>query len=264
MSGNAPAGWYAAGGTGSEMRWWDGSRWTEHVAAPGSVLDRNAFEASRTWGQPWYALTDLAGTPIGDAYEVHTGPQQMVPTPMVNGRWVEQPGSSGGLEAVIRDTRQAHLLSAVRQGSEQVVTVYGPDRTALGTVSETTGASQPAVDVTVGSVAAYRIATRDGRGRSGGAPVFGIQRAGGAEIGTLTFRRVIDRAAPAGIRFGLAISLTEPQPPPAAARSEGCRWRSPCCSCPRWGWTWPAQVRTCPAWGRLRWEGLRARCSRAC
>lgn len=219
---NALAGWYTVGGGSSELRWWDGTRWTEHVAEPGSVLDCVAFEANKTWGQPWYTLTGSAGKTLGDAYEVQTGTQQMVPTPMVAGQWVQPPTSSAALEAVIRDARQAHLLSAVRMGSEPLVTIYGPDRTALGTVSHTADASQ-AVDVTLGSIPAYRIVMAERGGRSGGAPRFSIQRTDGAEVGALTFRRVMDRgpggpaaAMHSGIQLGLAISMTEPQPPPAA------------------------------------------------
>jgi hypothetical protein len=219
MAGSAPQGWYPAAGGSTGLRWWNGTSWTDYTAVPGSVLDRGSFEASRTRGQAWYSLTDPAGTTLGDAYEVQTGPQQLVPVPMEAGRWAEPPAAFASLEAVIRDTRQAHLLSAVRLAPEPVVTVYGPDRTTLGTISHTAEASRPGIDVTLGSALAYRIVSPDRGERPRGASRFGIQRADGAEVGSLTLRRVVDRqpgGPTPGLRFVLAISVTEPQRPPAS------------------------------------------------
>jgi Protein of unknown function (DUF2510) len=213
----AMAGWYPPGDGSSGLRWWDGTSWTDSVAAPGSVLDRAAYEAGHTWGDAWYSLTDRSGASLGDAYEVQTGQQRMVPAPMVNGRWVEPAAAAASLEAVVRDTRQAHLLSVVRAGAEQSVTVYGPDRTVLGTISR----SSDGIDVSVGQAAAYRIAPSGGAGRSDGATRFSVRRADGAEAGGMTLRYGMDRApgpgTRPGLRFVLDVEMIEAQPPPASA-----------------------------------------------
>jgi hypothetical protein len=190
MSGNAPPGWYPAGDGSSELRWWDGSRWTDFLAAPRPVLDQDAFEARRTWGEAWYSLTDPAGKSIGDAYEVQTGAQQTVTVPMESARPAGPLQPFTSLEAVIRDTRQAHLLSAVRLSSDRSVSICGPDRTPLGTISHAGDASQMEVQATVGSMPAYRIVPGDRVKGTAGSPRFSIQRSDGVEVGSLTLRRI--------------------------------------------------------------------------
>src|SRR5215472_9741126 len=210
MPENAPPGWYSAGGSPGP-RWWDGTRWTEHVAAPGSVLDCDAFEAGRTWGQAAYSLSDPAGNSVGDAYELQADRQS------------EQSASVlSGLEVVIRDTRQAHLLSAVRIGVEPSVSICGPDHTTLGTISYAAESSRRTIAVTLGERSAFRIVPpvrASSRSREG--VRFDVESSDGAEVGSVTLRRIVEPppAGPAADgrrlpRFGMAISVTAPQPPP--------------------------------------------------
>ncbi len=64
----APAGWYPDTG-GSQLRWWDGSAWTDHVAPVPSAdaVPAPAFPAERrrVYSHDMLYVTDAAGTKVG-------------------------------------------------------------------------------------------------------------------------------------------------------------------------------------------------------
>jgi hypothetical protein len=151
-------------------RWWDGTRWTKDVAAPGSVMDRDAFEARRTWGQADYLLSDPAGNTLGDAYELPTSRQSE-----------QSPSVLTGIEVMIRDTRQAQILSAVRTGAEPCVSICGPGHTTLGTISYGDEGSQRTIAVTLGERRAFRIGRPTGRA-AGPAREFGSESSVGTAL----------------------------------------------------------------------------------
>lgn len=65
--GTAPAGWYSDGGT--QLRWWDGSVWTDHVAPvpPADPVPAVEFvaERKRIYSNDMLYVTDAAGTKVG-------------------------------------------------------------------------------------------------------------------------------------------------------------------------------------------------------
>ncbi|MEA2184780.1 MAG: hypothetical protein QOF69_3965 [Solirubrobacteraceae bacterium] len=56
-----PPGWYPDPGGSGGTRWWDGSRWTEQVAAPGAAAPQ---PVRRRYEQRWWHLPLLVGLAV--------------------------------------------------------------------------------------------------------------------------------------------------------------------------------------------------------
>ena len=59
-----PPGWYPDPGGAGGQRWWDGTRWTEHVSAPGVARPVPANPVRRRYEQKWWHIPLLVGLAV--------------------------------------------------------------------------------------------------------------------------------------------------------------------------------------------------------
>jgi hypothetical protein len=59
-----PPGWHPDPGGSGGQRWWDGTRWTEHVSAPGVAPPVPANPVRRRYEQKWWHIPLLVGLAV--------------------------------------------------------------------------------------------------------------------------------------------------------------------------------------------------------